>query len=568
MLQFKRIRWKNFLSTGNIFTEIDITKNSTTLIHGQNGSGKSTFLDAICFSLYGKPFRKIKKDQLVNSINTKDCLVEIEFDTNGKSYKIIRGIRPNVFEIYQDGSLIDQSASLRDYQDVLEKNILRMNMKSFTQIVILGSSSFVPFMQLSTGQRREVLEDLLDIKIFTRMASLLKSKFQELKDSILIADRDLISIAEQIKIHENMRTQASDSRDRMIRSYEDKIGESEKAIGETKAQIREHEQQKRDIEEMILDENELHNKIFELENYRKTFRKNIKTAEERIEFFQSTCLCPTCDQNIDEYTRDVNIEKKKLAITKFQEGIERAQKQIDKLSEAQRENRRMIFLASKETLTMNRLRSEISSHEMTIRKFQERIRELREEPSVIDEEAVLALNTRYEDTKKKRDEMISEREIHDMASIILRDTGIKSRVVKQYIPVINTLINKYLAAMNFFVKFELNENFEEKILSRHRDEFTYDSFSEGEKLRIDLALLFTWRTIARMKNSANTNLLILDEVFDASLDAAGCDEFLELIDSAENANIFCISHKGEVLHDKFRGSIRFVKQGNFSRIDV
>jgi DNA repair exonuclease SbcCD ATPase subunit len=399
------------------------------------------------------------------------------------------------------------------------------------------------------------------------MAILLKSKFQELKDSILIADRDIISITEQLKIHENMRTQASDSRDKTIRSYQDKILEGQKIIKESRAQIEVLIQNRDTIQSNILDEDALHSKILEMESYRKTFRNNIKSAEEKIQFFQDTCLCPTCSQDIDEATRSANIQKKKDSIVRFEEGIYKAQEKLNELAETKKENARWSSLANEETRRIRSIESEIASHMMAIKKFEERIEELSEETLSVDEQAISLLNQRMETTRTDREEMLSQREIHDMASIILRDTGIKSRVVKQYIPVINSLINKYLSAMNFFVKFELNENFEEKILSRHRDEFTYDSFSEGEKLRIDLALLFTWRTIARMKNSANTNLLILDEVFDASLDSTGCDEFLELIDSVEDANIFCISHKGEILHDKFRGSIRFVKQGNFSRID-
>lgn len=565
MLKFKKIKWKNFLSTGNSFTEIDLVRSPSTLITGENGAGKSTMLDAICFALYGKPFRKIKKDQLINSINARDCLVEIDFEINGKQYKIIRGIKPNVFEIYSDGSLLNQSAAARDYQEILEKNILRMNMKSFTQIVILGSSSFVPFMQLSTAARREVLEDLLDIRIFSRMSSVLKDRTSTLKDSILINDKDIESENSKLKIYEKTRLQVNESRDQSIQSYRDSIAALQLECDEFSSRVDGITQEMETLKSEIGDHSSIRKKLSDISTLRTNVHNKYKNAKKTIAFYEQHDHCPTCDQEIDSEIKQSKITKKQESVEKYTDGLTKMDEEIRKLEERQDEIIRISENISSLATEMSKLDARVSANMLSIRRYEKQIAEL-ENSEPFDENLIMTTKEKIQLLEQDKKKLLSQRELYDNAAIILKDSGIKSKVVKQYIPVINSLVNKYLAAMEFFVKFELNENFEEKILSRHRDDFTYDSFSEGEKMRIDLALLFTWRSIARMKNSANTNLLILDEVFDASLDAAGCDEFLEIIQNVENANIFCISHKGDVLQDKFRSAIRFTKQGNFSRI--
>jgi DNA repair exonuclease SbcCD ATPase subunit len=566
MIHFKKVRWKNFLSTGNAFTEIQLDKNDSTLIVGENGAGKSTMLDALCFGLYGKPFRKIKKDQLINSVNGRDVLVEIEFSTHDHQYTIRRGIKPSLFEIIEDGVLIDQDAAARDYQEMLEKNILKLSMKSFTQIVILGSSSFVPFMQLTTNVRREVIEDLLDIRVFSSMALLLKDRVSGNRQALTMTEHDITNTTNNIKLQEKLRKDLAQEKSEKIDEYRSRIEDARTAVMRNEAEAATIETEINDLLEQIEDKDTVSARIQKILNLESNLEKKKANARKTIKFYHDNDECPTCTQTIDSAIKCEKIEEKEKVVSEVDDALQTLQSNLGeaelRLSEITRIQREV---NSRQHLLRD-VQSSIKSSQKEISLWEKEIDSASKGSVAFNEDTITQLKEEYDIFLSKKQEYLDEREMYDLATVILRDSGIKSRIIKQYIPVINTLVNKYLAAMDFFVKFELNEQFEEKILSRHRDDFTYDSFSEGEKMRIDLSLLFTWRSIARMKNSAHTNLLILDEVFDASLDANGCDEFLKLIHSLENSNIFVISHKGDVLHDKFSNTLRFTKQKNFSRI--
>jgi DNA repair exonuclease SbcCD ATPase subunit len=566
MIHFKKVRWKNFLSTGNAFTEILLDKNDSTLIVGENGAGKSTMLDALCFGLYGKPFRKIKKDQLINSVNGRDVLVEIDFHTHDHQYTIRRGIKPGLFEIIEDGVLLDQDAAARDYQEMLEKHILKLSMKSFTQIVILGSSSFVPFMQLTTNVRREVIEDLLDIRVFSSMALLLKDRVSGNRQALTLTEHDITNTTNNIKLQEKLRNDLAQEKSEKIDEYRSRIEDARTTIMRNEAEATTIETEINDFLEQIEDKDAVSARIQKILNLESNLEKKKANARKTIKFYHDNDECPTCTQTIDSGIKCEKIEEKEKVVSEVDDALQTLQSNLAeaelRLSEITRIQREV---NSRQHLLRD-VQSTIKSSQKEISLWEKEIDSASKGSVSFNEDTITQLKEQYDSFLNKKQEYLDEREMYDLATVILRDSGIKSRIIKQYIPVINTLVNKYLAAMDFFVKFELNEQFEEKILSRHRDDFTYDSFSEGEKMRIDLSLLFTWRSIARMKNSAHTNLLILDEVFDASLDANGCDEFLKLIHSLENSNIFVISHKGDVLHDKFSNTLRFRKEKNFSRI--
>ena len=567
MIHFTAVRWKNFLSTGNAFTEISLDANPSTLIVGENGAGKSTVLDALCFSLYGKPFRKIKKDQLVNSVNGRDVVVEVEFTIGDKSYMVRRGIKPAIFEIIENGKLIDQEAAARDYQEMLEKNILRLTMKSFTQVVILGSSSFVPFMQLSTNNRREVIEDLLDIRVFSSMALLLKDRVVSAREEYNLNERDMASTSDSILVQEKLRKQQEDHKDEKILERRERIAVLEQAIDSAMANAQEEQETIVQLTESTEDYDsviERQRKLIALEKSLTTKKANAKKS---IAFYHDNNECPTCTQDIDQAMKCEKIDEKEKTIAEIEAALVKLSGEIATCETRRECIERVLRQINKHQSSLNSIQADVRTSQKEVSIWQKEIEGLEKETvSTGHEEIIKELQEKFADLLERKKHLLAQREMHDLAGIILRDSGIKSRIIKQYVPVINTLVNKYLAAMDFFVKFELNEAFEEKILSRHRDDFTYDSFSEGEKMRIDLSLLFTWRSIARMKNSVNTNLLILDEVFDASLDANGCDEFLKLIHNVEDTNIFVISHKGDVLQDKFTNTLRFTKQKNFSRM--
>ena len=567
MIHFSKVRWQNFLSTGNAFTEISLDANPSTLIVGENGAGKSTVLDALCFSLYGKPFRKIKKDQLVNSVNGRDVVVEVEFTVGDKQYLIRRGIKPAIFEIIENGKLLDQEAAARDYQEMLEKNILRLTMKSFTQVVILGSSSFVPFMQLSTNNRREVIEDLLDIRVFSSMALLLKDRVTGAREDYNLNERDMSSTSDSILVQEKLRKQQEDHKGEKILERRERIAELEQAIDSAMVNAQEEQETIAQLTESTDDHDSVIERQRKLLALEKSLTLKKANAKKSIAFYHDNNECPTCTQDIDQAIKCEKIDEKEKTIAEIEDALIKLSGEIASCEERREGIERVLRQIHKHQSSLNSIQADVRTSQKEIAIWQKEIEGLEKETVITSHEEIIKdLQAKYNDLLERKKHLLAQREMHDLAGIILRDSGIKSRIIKQYVPVINTLVNKYLAAMDFFVKFELNETFEEKILSRHRDDFTYDSFSEGEKMRIDLSLLFTWRSIARMKNSVNTNLLILDEVFDASLDANGCDEFLKLIHNVEDTNIFVISHKGDVLQDKFTSTLRFTKQKNFSRM--
>jgi DNA repair exonuclease SbcCD ATPase subunit len=569
MIIFEKVRWKNFLSTGNWFTEIDFTRSPNTLIIGSNGSGKSTILDALTFGLFGKPFRKINKPQLPNSINEKECIVEIEFKVGKKSYKIIRGIKPNTFEIYQEGKLLNQDAAARDYQEVLEKNILKLNFKSFTQIVILGSASFTPFMQLSAADRRNIIEDLLDIQIFSSMNSLVKEKMVEIKDASAKIKYDMDLTAEKIELQKQNIEEHKKHNDAEIEKKKQEIITSETQIGHLQIDIELIQKHINVLTSKILNKDAVEAKRTKLSNFENQLSNNLRKLDKDVKFYEDNHDCPTCKQTITQDWKEKQILEKQvkkgdisIALTDIEKKIADANNVINEML--------------KITKHINEHNSEVIKHNASITainkyvaKLNAEITELSTRKDNLEEENTKLKELREElaELVKKQKQIADEKQYYEFAGTLLKDTGIKTKIIKQYLPIMNKLINKYLTAMDSFINFNLNENFEETIKSRHRDDFSYHNFSEGEKMRIDLAILFTWRQIAKLKNSVNTNLLILDEVFDSSLDTVGTDEFLKLMyDIGHDTNVFVISHKGDQLFDKFRSVIRFEKKNNFSRI--
>ena len=569
MIIFQKVRWKNFLSTGNTFTEINFQKSPNTLIIGHNGAGKSTILDALCFGLFGKPFRKINKPQLVNSINNANVVVEIEFTIGKKEYKVIRGIKPNVFEVYLGDKLLDQDAKAKDYQEFLEKFILKINFKSFTQVVILGSASFVPFMQLTPADRRAIIEDLLDINIFSSMNGVVKEKMAEIKDLSVKSKHEMDLTSERINFQKQ--------------SIEDHKNRSDEEIGKKRKEISDSVDQiftlKRDVELIQKHIDVLQRKIEDKLSVEKKSKKllqleskietNIKKNEKDIAFYEEHDNCPTCKQTIEGDFKSEQVSERKSKVVTQREGLTEISAEIAKTNQRIEEIININKHISGHNNEIVKHNSTVSAINAFVTKLQKEIDELSIGKDTVEEE-----NEKLKELKQqlsvlliKMEELSVEKQYYEFAGNLLKDTGIKTKIIRQYLPIMNKLINKYLTAMDFFVNFNINESFEETIKSRHRDEFSYANFSEGEKMRIDLALLFTWRQIAKLKNSTNTNLLILDEVFDSSLDGVGTEEFLKLLhEMGTDTNVFVISHKGDQLFDKFRSIIKFEKHNNFSRI--
>ncbi len=569
MIYFKDIRWKNFLSTGNVWTQIKLNEHSNTIIVGENGAGKSTILDAICFVLFNKPFRKISKSQMLNSINMSGLEVHINFTIGKTDYIIKRGMKPSIFEIYQDNTLLNQPGSQRDYQKQLEETILKLNYKSFTQIVVLGASTFIPFMQLSVAHRREVIEDLLDISIFSNMGKLLKDRVSENKEMIRDTDYQIDVLMNKIDTQTSYIRKIKEQNDDTIATFQGLIDGAQDEINDLSQLSNNILEDIEKLSEQVKPLKSEETKKTKLDDIHKRMTSKVKNIQKKIQFFAETNNCPTCSQEIDESIKKQKIAEHKEQQKEIHDGEDKLVEEVAKL------DRRITELMKKQT-ELNSLQTQITENNSNIKSLNKSIKKNQDEiekiksTGVDSTDAIETLKT-YEDDKRvyktKKEELINERELYNVASDMLRDDGIKKKIIKQYVPVMNKLINKYLAALDFFVLFELDEQFNEIIKSRHRDEFSYASFSEGEKMRIDLALLFTWRAIAKLKNSVNTNLLLLDEVFDASLDNNGCDEFLKLLNQLDNeTNVFVISHKGDILAEKFKKEIRFEKIKNFSRI--
>src|SRR5210317_729949 len=540
MIIFKKIRWKNFLSTGNMPVEIDLRKSQLTLMIGTNGSGKSTMLDALCFSLFNRPFRQIKKEQIVNTINTSDTLVELEFQVGTKMYKIIRGIKPNIFEIYCDGVLQNQDASSVDYQNVLEDQILRLNYRAFKQIAVLGSSSYQPFMQMRPRHRREVVEEILDIRVLSHMDILTRNQQPELSKKITEARHQCDLIESKYELE--------------TRHFEELKNRSMGDIDIKRSKL----QQNNDAKEQYL------RKIQKLDSEYKQLEEDIKEKD----LFEENDNCPTCTQKIQPEFRDEKIDYEKKKLVTLNDGMKDLVTELSKL-----ENKITDFNnISNKMYDINIEMSKLNTSIDEIKKFSDSLHneilllEGKDEDSKDVEGQLEELKKQLEETKLELNKIVEEKKYIDVIREILSDKGAKAKILKKYLPIMNTLINQYLQSMDFFVNFHLDEEFNETVKSRHRDVFDYNSFSEGEKMRIDLALVFTWRSIAKMKNSANTNLMVLDEIFDSSLDGQGTDDFFKIVRKMEKENIFIISHKGDILFDKFTNIIKFHKEQNFTRL--
>ena len=567
MIIFKKVRWKNFLSTGNNFTEIQLDRSSTTLIIGENGAGKSTVLDALCFGLFNKPFRNISKKQLVNSVNSGASVVEVEFSIGTKEVKVVRGIKPNIFEVWVNGNMINQDANARDYQKHLEQQIMGLNYRSFTQVVILGSSTFVPFMQLPTKARREVVEDILDIKIFSLMNFLLKNKTKELNEETRNVEYNFDLTREKITLQEKFIDQVVNNKSVIIAENQQKVSDNEFTINSRKEDIVGLEQDKTKLSYDAQEQARLEEKITKLSKTEAALQNRKDNHDRQIKFFKDNDECPTCEQSITDTTKQTQITTRTEKVGEITDGI----RQLEELENVEKSKLDVIITnlesIRKHDVEIAKIRATITEME----KFNDKLRkdiETYESGSISEEDKdkLAKLKGQIELIEEQKSKLTEDKFYVDVARNLLQDSGIKTKIIKQYLPIMNKLVNTYLSSMDFFVNFNIDENFNETIKSRFRDEFSYASFSEGEKMRIDLALLFTWRAIAKMKNSTNTNLLILDEIFDSSLDGTGTDDFLKILNTFHDQNVFVISHKQDMLFDKFRSIVKFEKIKNFSRI--
>ena len=569
MIIFESIEWKNFLSTGNSSNKILLNKSTTTLIIGKNGEGKSTILDALCFALFGKPFRNINKGQLINSINGKNCLVEIKFNVNSKNYKVIRGIKPNKFEIWCDDVLVNQDAAAKDYQKVLEQQILKLNYKTFTQVVILGSASFVPFMQLSSGQRREVIEDILDIRIFSTMNQLLKEKASDTKSEIAQIENKVANAKTKVEAQNAIIKTIQDARSNNIRSIEEKIERSLKEVERNQLEVDDLVRQIADLKGKIEGQEKVKSDLKKAEEVRSKFLQKVETCEHHKEFFDSHDVCPSCSQDIPDEHKQKIIHDLNAKIADQNSKVQELEEVLKSLNSRLENYNEIISKITEKNIELSTKNSAVSIINRQISDLEREVESHKADTTNVDAEKakLKQLAADAMELIKKKTALQEHRNLEEVAGLLLKDTGIKTAIIREYLPVMNKLINKYLNAMDAYIHFELDESFNEIVKSRHRDEFTYASFSEGEKMRIDLAILFIWRQIAKMKNSVNTNLLLLDEIFDSSLDTAGTDYFLNLMNQlGDNTNIFVISHKGDVLFDKFRSVIKFEKRNDFSVI--
>ena len=564
---FKKIRWKNFLSTGNTFTEIDLNANKHTLIVGDNGAGKSTILDALSYALYNKPFRNINKPQLLNSINQKGLVVEIEFNIANDQYMIRRGMKPNVFEIARNGTLVNQDAASRDYQEYLEKNILKLNHKSFSQIVVLGSASFVPFMQLTAANRRAVIEDLLDIQIFSVMNTILKSLLTENKNKIVDTDYRISINREKVKLKQEHINKLKQDKEHIIINVKSNIAKCEREIISKQKELEEYRNQVTALYDTISDQKKTNKRAESLSHLETQLNEKLARIQREKQFFHDYDTCPTCRQDINTTFKCEMIKSKENLINEIADGLQSLTEQRQRAITRQEEIAEVLSAINNLEKKITSNNSDINLQNTLITRYNEELKRYSTEKAEIDTNELLTLQDELKAAQELKDTLVKDQQVLELVSSLLKDTGIKAKIIKQYIPIMNKLINKYLAAMDFFVNFEINENFEECIKSRYRDEFSYASFSEGEKMRLNLAILFAWRAIAKLRNSAATNILFFDEVLDGSLDSAGIDDFMKIISNlTTDTNTFIISHKTDVMADKFQNIIRFEKHKNFSRM--
>jgi DNA repair exonuclease SbcCD ATPase subunit len=571
MLIFKTVKWKNFLSTGNVETEVYLDKYNTILVSGDNGAGKSTILDALTFVLFGKSFRGINIKGLINSINEKDCVVEVEFSNSKDTYRIKRGLKPKVFEIYKNGTLIPQNATVRDYQQILEESILKMSYKAFCQVVILGSSNYIPFMKLKNNDRRKIVEDLLDINIFSIMSNMLKSKMSENKDKLQLATNRLTVLVTKIDGHKNLINRMEKKANESTTACKDDLEQTNKQIKELMSEVEKEQKTVNKLMETVKYESDVSTKLIKAESLEKQLKLNIDKINKKIEFYDENNHCPTCSQDITE-------DHKKSEIFKNNEKTEELVNAVNQIGHTIVETEELLKDINSTLVDIKRIEDNISKNNSSISacnryiiKLNNDIEEIAKDREELkdEKENLSKLETEFDKFDKNKKSLVETRSIMETSALLIRDGGIKTKIIRYYLPIMNKLINQYLASMDFFCQFTLDEDFSESIKSRYRDDFTYYNFSEGERLRIDLSLLLVWREIARQKNSVNCNLLILDEIFDSSLDTVGTEEFLKILNSFGNkANVFVITHKADLLMDKFKNHIHFEKKNNFSRIMV
>ena len=570
MIIFKKIRWKNFLSTGNNFVEIELNKSQMTLMIGANGSGKSTMLDALCFALFNRPFRLIKKEQIVNTINNADTLVELEFQVGTKAFKVIRGIKPNIFEIYCDDVLQNQDASSIDYQKILEDQILRLNYRAFKQIAVLGSSAYQPFMQMRPRHRREVVEEILDIRVLTHMDILTRNQQTDLGKQIVEARHqcDLIESKHELQTKHYNELKNRSTGDIDIKKQ--KLQENKDATESYLRKVERLEEEYKQLESNTVERPQYETKLKQLEKLETKIEQNLETHKKSLDFFEQNDNCPVCTQKIEEKFRDEKIEKERAKVVTLNQGMKDLVSELSKV-----ENKITEFNGISDKIYENKIQmSKVESSLKELKRFTDTLHNeilLLEGKDKDDKDIVMnlvRLKDQLEETKVELDKITEEKKYLDVVREILSDRGAKAKIIKKYLPIMNSLINQYLQSMDFFVSFHLDEEFKETVKSRHRDTFDYNNFSEGEKMRIDLALVFTWRAIAKMKNSANTNLMVLDEIFDSSLDGQGTDDFFKIVNKMGKENIFIISHKGDILFDKFTNIIKFEKEHNFTKLQT